>query len=908
MNHGCSQAARQEDGCPHPCPPPGLLRCGRRTWASALLAALAGLVLLCAAFAADPIDPVERTAFDAAAKAFQDLNFERAEREFGAFSKTWPESQLRSEAVLLQARARFSRTNAVGAIELLIAGLPQAGKLADQFQFWLGEARFEAKQFEKAAEAYGHLARDFTNSPHLFAAAHHEALARFRLGQHTNVVALLRTPERAFQRAAKASPTNTLAVSGWLLLGESLLATRDFPAAEQVARTLEAPWLDREDDWRRRFLLGRVLIEGGRPAEALTEATNLVRWASALRQPELQAESFALQGAVLEKLGELAAAVASFTNNFTTNAPPELRRRALFKAVGLNLAQTNKEPETIAMLELFSTRYPADPSLDFAQLTLGDLRLREFHGLSSATNTPAGRTNVLLAALTNLNRVVLIHTNSSHRDQAFYLRGWCFWHQGRPAEAAADFDEAARRLPKSEDQAIARFKLGEAQAQLKDYPNAMRNFALVVEQYAEVEHVRNTYLDQALYHQMSSAMAVTNLAVAEDAVVKILKWFPDSFFSDRALLHFGGELNRMDKPVEARGKFQLLLDLFPKSTNAPQVHLAIVKTYRQEQDWTNTVRKLDEWVRLFPTNQARADVEFDRAYFSDQARLVTNAFLLYTNFVARFPAHSNAPLAQLWVGHYYFNQSQYDKAEASYQLLYQNTNWITSELRHEARMDAGRAAFSRGQQGYRDATNYFVALVNDDRAPKEIQAQAFFALGDTYRKAAEDGVLIAADPYGDAIIAYSRITNNFPTNRLAASAMGAIGNCHLQRAGKNNDSKELELAAGAYQKAMLWPGAETEARCLAEFALGDVRFKQGRAAEAAEHWSNLLYGKTAPENEVPHLVSMAGEHLAKLREEQGDWAAAIRIYERLQQMFPARRPVLQLKIDRARTMLNGAKQ
>ena len=223
-------------------------------------------------------------------------------------------------------------------------------------------------------------------------------------------------------------------------------------------------------------------------------------------------------------------------------------------------------------------------------------------------------------------------------------------------------------------------------------------------------------------------------------------------------------------------------------------------------------------------------------------------------------------------------------------------------------MDAGRAAFERGQQGYRDATNYFVALVNDDRVPREIQAQAFFALGDTYRKAAEDGVVIATDPYGDAIIAFSRITNNFATNRQAASAMGRIGDCHLQRAGKNNDLKELELAAGAYQKAMTWPGAEAETRCLAEFALGDVRLKQGRAKEAAEHWSNILYPKSAPEAEALKTISAAGESLAKLREDQGEWAAAIQIYQRMQQMFPARRSVLQLRIDRARTLLNGAKK
>jgi tetratricopeptide (TPR) repeat protein len=225
-------------------------------------------------------------------------------------------------------------------------------------------------------------------------------------------------------------------------------------------------------------------------------------------------------------------------------------------------------------------------------------------------------------------------------------------------------------------------------------------------------------------------------------------------------------------------------------------------------------------------------------------------------------------------------------------------------LKSLARLNAGRSAFNR--RAYRDATNYFVALVNDERGPRDIQAQAFFALGDTYLTASQAGEPIATDPFGDAINAFSRITNNFATNRQAAFAMGKIGDCHLQRAGKSGDAKELELAAGAYQRALTWPGAEADARLLAEFALGDVRAKQNRPADAAEHWSNVLYLKTVRPEESPGLepVREAGLALARLREAQGDWAAARQIYLRLQQMFPVLRGALQEKVDRAQKRLN----
>lgn len=859
-------------------------------------------------FAAEFTDPVEKRDFEAAARAFQDLNHERAEREFGDFVRNWPNSAQRGMALLLQARARHEQGKFPGAIELLTTALPQAGKLADQYQFWLAEARFGARQFDKAAETYALLVRDFTSSPHFLAAAHNEALARHKLGnQREKVLALLRDPNGAFQRAAKASPTNDFVISGTLLLGETLLTGRDFAGAEQAARALEARRLEPEVDWQRRFLLGRVLTEADRAAEALPVATNLVRLASALKQPLLEAESHSLHGTVLEKLGELAEAVAAFTNNLVTNAPVALRHQALGKAVDLSLRQ-QRDADTMALLERYSAQFPGDARLDLAQVTLGELRVKEFHTLLAGTNGPA-RTNLLTTALTNLTFALTTHTNSPLRGRAYFQRGWCHWHLGQSAPAAADFGAAAGLLPKSEEQAMARFKLAEAQALQNDHTNALRNFQMVVEQYGDLERVRNAYFDEALYRAMRSAWAVTNQAAAEAAFRKIVELFPERLVSDKATLLHAGELNRRGRPADARREFEAQLTRFPNSPLAPQIHIAVARTFRQDGNWEGAARQYEDWLRRYPTNAARADVEFERAMFSEQVG-ATNALTLFTNFVARFPAHSNAPLAQLHVGDLYFNQGDaFDKAEASYQILYQNTNWPDSRLKFLARLAAGRAAYER--DSFKNATNYFNELVtqaNADRVPRDIQARAFFALGDTYIKASQAGEPIAEDPFGDAIIAFGRITNStlFPGSQLAAPAMGRIGDCLLQRAGKNQDPKQLELAAEAYRRTVALPGAEVETRSLAEVGLGIVREKQGRANEALDHWSNVFYQKNLAPGEAPGLkeIEAAGGHLGRLREERQEWAQAIAIYESMQRLFPPLRSPLQIKINRARQMLN----
>ena len=102
-------------------------------WILVLTLLLAAGPRLWAASAAD-------RAFDAAAKAFQDTFYDRAEAEFADFCQKFPTSPRLAEAILLQAEARLELTNYAGAIELLSAHQGAAGTNADQYLFWLAEA------------------------------------------------------------------------------------------------------------------------------------------------------------------------------------------------------------------------------------------------------------------------------------------------------------------------------------------------------------------------------------------------------------------------------------------------------------------------------------------------------------------------------------------------------------------------------------------------------------------------------------------------------------------------------------------------------------------------------------------------------------------------------------------------
>src|SRR5208283_4587364 len=113
-----------------------------------------------------------------------------------------------------------------------------------------------------------------------------------------------------------------------------------------------------------------------------------------------------------------------------------------------------------------------------------------------------------------------------------------------------------------------------------------------------------------------------------------------------------------------------------------------------------------------------------------QAGNETNAFELFTNFVAQYPTNQQlTPLAQWWLADYFFGLggTNYVDAERNYKLLYQNTNWQGSPLIYPARMMAGRAAVAR--QGYSDAIGYFRALEADTNCLMDLRVQAAFAHG-----------------------------------------------------------------------------------------------------------------------------------------------------------------------------------
>jgi len=436
---------------------------------------------------------------------------------------------------------------------------------------------------------------------------------------------------------------------------------------------------------------------------------------------------------------------------------------------------------------------------------------------------------------------------------------------------------------------------------------------MLLDDFTSLPRVRTGLFDQALYQILRASLEIQDMAGANEAMRKILKFYPRSEFADRSLLLVGQNLTVAGNPEDARGIFGEFARRIANSRLLPEVELALVRTYVEEQDWTAAIGKYEEWADRFPTNELRARAEFYRAWAYSQARLETNALALFTNFVVQFPTNELAPQAQYWVASFYYNQNDFVNAQKTFQSIFENTNWPATSLSYQARMMAGRAAMA-GQR-WTDAagkSGHFTLLVNDDTCPTNLMAEAFFALGDTFTLWPADPDKPRLQRFEEAIKTFNKIPQMDPASPLVPLAWGRIGDCYFQLGAQ--ESKNYDNATNAYQKVLV-PSAPVTARSKAEVGIGLVLEKLARSKSAPEnvsllkaardHYLIVLYGTNlnGSEKPDPFWLREAGFAAVRLAEEQNEWDIAIKIYNRMLAMLPPLRTALEKRIERASEQL-----
>lgn len=813
----------------------------------------------------------ENRDYAAAAAAFQDGMYGRAEAAFAQFVEKHPKSERVGEAILLQAQAEIKQGGFTDAILLLIRpeNQAEAGPLADQYVYWTGEAQFQGGNYPAAAKTWTALAQQFLGSRLRLQALVGVAAALTELAEWQQTVALLADPDGMFQRVARVNPSGEQVVRGKLLLAQAKFQLKDFTGASAILEPLlDQTALPPELRWRCGRLLYQAGLAAGKTDAALAVTTNLLQIAQLGTNDGWRSEGMALRAEALEKLGRTNEALAAYQENLT-NAPAERQREAVLKIAELAIGQKDfQKAET--NLESFITQFASSPARDTALLTLGELYLKN--------HSPSAATNQLAEAQARFEQFISSCTNSPLLGKAYLDLGWCNWLAAKSDESSGDgqaaaqkyaasledFKTAAQKIaglqqPPTEDLLVAWFKMGDAEFAQGDFAGAQENYRAVLDSLKLFPEANTTLGDLALYQGLRTSVKLNDMTDATNLMTQLFEKFPASPLAQDGALLVAESQTDLTQPANARSLLQSFEATFPDSPLRPQVELAIARTYEREQNWPAAITNYTRWLDSFPTNDLRPRTVYSLAQADFQAGNETNAFVQFANFVTRFPTNDLAPLAQWWVADHFFRAGDFENAERNYKPIFQNTNWQGSPLANRtnlfypAQMMAGRAAVAR--LDYTGANrDYFAKLEADTNCPIDLRVQATFAHGDALMRSDPTDTNNPLANFGLATNEFFQIVQLYPTNELGLLALFYIGECNVQLT-------NYDTATNAYAQVFDSPFASLTARSQAQIGFGIALEKKaallsgaGQKAlldEALDNYLDVFYGLNLRDDEQP---------------------------------------------------------
>lgn len=866
------------------------------------------LILLAAPLAARAQAQAEAEAFALAAKATQDGFFERAEQSWADFLARFPNSEKGNEAALALAQSRHQLKKFAPALLALNERLEKAGALADQYRFWRGQILLDEGKLPEADAAFGELLEKHADSPLRLNAAVGQGLARARAENWNGVAETLGKADGPFQTAAKASTNIAQVARGYLLLADAQLRRNDLPAARQALQPLATAQLPPEIDWERWQALARIEFAGPTPEAAAGALTNAAAQARLAKRPVLLVQSLSMEADLFKRLNQPARALQSYDGIVAAEGmPAEQKRLALLKAVELAVAH-NQHAEAAARVNAFLAANPQEPAADILNLKAGEVLLDAYRLAVAKTAAPA--TNYIAEARRHFDLVTQI-TNSPALGRAWLNRGWTLWEEheatGSPQrllESQTAFQAATERLAGSEELPVARVKWADAQFRQGLFPAAVTNYEAVIAAFEAAPNARTNLVAQAAEQLVRAHLAQTNFAAAEAALDRAVKLFPASPSTQRSWITIGQQAAELGDVQRARDLLKKFGERFPDSPLRADADLAYARTFAFESKWPEAIDLYTQWTTNFPSHPQIAQAQFDRAWFYERAGMATNAYIAMTNFVALHTTNALAPRAQNWIADFHFAREDWNRAEQSYQRVFQNTNWNVTDLACQARLMAARTAFFR--QGYADARAYLTNLVAETACSPEVTAEAWFMLGDLLVEQRSASTNALAN-FSDALVAFDRITKLFPTNRLEPLAWGRIGDCHLQLATAQPDS--FEKATNAYFRVLQSPRPDIPIAALnqAEYGIATTLEKLAEARSQAErlallkqalaHHLNIVYGANPPGKKPdPLWQKRAALSAARITEAIAPEAAG-GLYRRLLTEIPSMKATWQAKLQ-----------
>ncbi|WP_435017824.1 tetratricopeptide repeat protein [Tundrisphaera sp. TA3] len=602
----------------------------------------------------------------AAGLALDARDIPEARRLAGGFAAKFPDSPLKADARLIDARAALAAGQPGEAIALLGEGFAadkpspataQAGRyylglayrannqpaeaaaildavaqapenpVAADAQFMLGQGHVESGKFAEAVDA---LEKYLANRPNGEVADHALARivqARIGLGQ-------LDEAARALERLVSAHPKSPALAPSRLRLGEAALAAKQYDGAAEWLR-LAAEGVEPARSARARSGQGWALLQGNHPAEAATAFAALIE---ATPDDPLAPEAALARARALEAANQ-----------------PEAAREAYAK-----VAQA----------------YPKSPQAGPASLALARMLARaEQHEAAAAAFEGVARDHAATAG--------------EPSDAVLAEWGWALIDAGKPAEADAVFERLLREAPDSPHAADARFNLAESAFAARKLDRVAELLAPVI---APGSTAKPALIQSSLYRMGRAEVEAQDWSKAAATFRRLLAEYPDGTFRREARFWGAEVASKLDDAATAESEFAALIADPP----APTDPKGLVETARRRQvqclvqlgRWADVLAAADAFAAAAPDDPQMAEVDYARGRAFQALARFDEARDAFARAIVARKGSELAARAQLMRGETYFHQEKY--RDALREFLRVALNYDAPEWQAAALLEAGK--------------------------------------------------------------------------------------------------------------------------------------------------------------------------------------------------------------------------
>ena len=382
---------------------------------------------------------------------------------------------------------------------------------------------------------------------------------------------------RLLEQCRAEAPNEIIAAELQLEKANALLQARRFPEADEAYQV----YLDVADDAaglaRAYFGKGLALWELERYAEAAA-AFDKVRKESA----EENADALFKAGDAYYRAEKFADAEKRY-RAFVTDFPNHENLPHALYQLGLSLAKIDRRTEALATFQTVETSYSTSPFAERAALGSADvMRAGEQWSAALDKYTQVGNTysNSPAAAISLHQRGLILYSylkqyaeaqaafesvisnypDSKYAPQAMYMRGFCLWSQGQPAEAVETCLAFIKQYPDSEWTPDVIFWLAEQYFNQGDYKKSEPLFTRIADDFKG-----DDLAPRALYWAGRAAAAQANYVVAIERYSAVAKTYPDSDVLPQTRFAQGDALSELGEFSRGILAFEEVIKNYPES-------------------------------------------------------------------------------------------------------------------------------------------------------------------------------------------------------------------------------------------------------------------------------------------------------------------------------------------------------